>query len=122
MTEVKPCPYCGSKDINITDGYVSCEICEATIERKSFSYASIKYAQKQAIQVWNTRIEDPRIKQLTEENERLKEQLNNLKEWIDSIDRSDSPRLFPPEAMVLKDRNYKRVNDPRTDILKGAGE
>lgn len=59
VKELKPCPFCGAKEINcdfvvldvFAEWYVECEKCGAML--KDFSYKS------DAVQAWNTRHEPP---------------------------------------------------------------
>lgn len=55
MTELKPCPFCGSSDIEINLGYeeayyqIDCESCDL----RAFFFDE----KKESIKKWNTRVE-----------------------------------------------------------------
>ena len=57
MSKVKPCPFCGSKDIKIRDGYsdvgcwVECVPCGVSTKAKEQTH-------EEAIKAWNRRAKD----------------------------------------------------------------
>ena len=60
MNNLKPCPFCGSQDVDTTmdcmfgNFYVKCFNCYAVIPEPS----STNYTEKEAIEAWNRRVND----------------------------------------------------------------
>lgn len=67
MDELKPCPFCGSKDVRVITSpdhcVVCCGNCHASITKMNFKVCSsiaetLKDAHPKAIEAWNRRAED----------------------------------------------------------------
>jgi len=86
MSELRPCPFCGSSNVAEVDTQAVCQNCHA-INGDPFDY---DYPR---IEEWNTRpIEDAltaRIAELEQENARLREENNKLQEWYDEMTNSE---------------------------------
>lgn len=117
MSELKPCPFCGSNDIEVkqyyNDGwywFVTCKNCKA---EKIHQFKGV------AIQEWNNRIaEDALIAEI----ERLKVALNDMCELWESMGKQIPPLLNEQKYLNAKARTGKDNNAPANNTDKNLRE
>lgn len=86
MSELKPCPFCGSKattrtgsDFTNSNYSVFCRNC--------FASTGVFLSDVEAISAWNTRTSDARIAELEAEVERLRAQSETMRNILQEADK-----------------------------------
>lgn len=106
MIELKPCPFCGSKNIEIFDKYhPECKDCGCTQN---------KIIGKKALDTWNSRAEESKLAAITAECIDIGH--NHVSNTIDEY----NEKLIIKEAKIAKQQ--EEINDYKNILIKLSKE